>query len=124
MKDREKQIEEMAKILCDRCMEINKGKACPYYDKRSCFENRKKEATYYYEQGYRKIDKDSVVLSREGYEELKQAKILFELREEIIKFLEDVNIRYTEALELKVNEKERKETAKKFYNTIIYWILA
>lgn len=61
---------------------------------------------------WRKILEGSVVLSKEEYAELKQAKSLLAFREETIKYLEDANIRYAEALELKVNKKERKETAK------------
>lgn len=56
---------------------------------------------------------DMVVLTKEEYAELKQAKSLLEFREETIKHLEDANIRYAKALELKVNEKERKEMAEK-----------
>lgn len=65
------------------------------------------------EMGYQRIKKDGIVISKEEYEELKQAKTLLESREETIKYLEDANIRYAEALELKVNKKERKETAEK-----------
>jgi tRNA isopentenyl-2-thiomethyl-A-37 hydroxylase MiaE len=68
--------------------------------------------------GYQKVNEDSVVISREEYEELKQAKSLLEFREETIKYLEDANIRYAEALELKVNKKERKETAEKILNEV------
>lgn len=64
------------------------------------------------------IPENAVVLTREEYHELKQAKTLLEFREETIKYLEDANIRYAEALELKVNEKERKETAEKIMNEI------
>ena len=59
------------------------------------------------------IPENAVVLTGEEYGELKQAKTLLEFREETIKLLEEANIRYAEALELKVNIKERKETAEK-----------
>ena len=67
-----------------------------------------------YDEDCRVIPKGAVVLTREEYGELKQAKTLLEFREETIKLLEDANIRYAETLELKVNIKERKETAEKF----------
>ena len=70
--------------------------------------------TFMQTKGYRKIPENAVVLTREEYDELKQAKTLLEFREETIKHLEDANIRYAESLELKVNKKERKETAEKF----------
>lgn len=59
------------------------------------------------------IPENAVVLTREEYGELKQAKTLLEFREETIKLLEEANIRYAEALELKVNIKERKEAVEK-----------
>lgn len=102
-----KQIEELANILCDRCMEINKSSACPYYDERSCFENRKKEATYYYEQGYRKINKDSVVLSRKKYFNLIHENY-FLGQDEIRFYYQNIKI-----------PQERKETTEKDFNLII-----
>ena len=60
MKDKEKQIEEMAKIVCNAC---RNNEHC-YCKKQPC-EVAEKEVNALYEQGYRKIDKDSVVLSRE-----------------------------------------------------------
>ena len=61
---------------------------------------------------------DLVVISKEEYYELKQARTLLEFREETIKSLEDANIRYAKALELKVNEKERMETAEKAFELV------
>ena len=55
-------------------------------------------ATYNVRHNYKRVDKDSVVLSKEEYTELKFAKTLLELREETIKYLEDANIRYHETL--------------------------
>lgn len=72
--------------------------------------------------GYRKINENEVVISKEEYAELKQAKTLLEFREETIKLLEDANIKYAEALELKVNIKERKETAEKFATELTTFI--
>lgn len=62
---------------------------------------------------YRKIPENAVVLSKEELDELKQAKILLSFREETIKYLEDANIRYAEALENK-----GKDTAKEIYGEI------
>lgn len=101
MTDKEKQIEEMGKILCN-------DMGCKYCER--CYDLMKAESLY--NAGCRKIPEGSVVLTKEEYEELKFAKNLLELREETIKSLEDANIRYAEALELKVNKKERKETAR------------
>lgn len=103
---REKIIEEMAH--CKLCYEKNFGKC--FVKKRSgCSDWVKSQRLY--SAGYRKVPEGSVVLCEEEYAELKFAKKLLELREEYIKSLEDANIRYAEALELKVNKKERKETA-------------
>lgn len=55
-----------------------------------------------------KLPENAVVLTKEAYVELKFTKNLLELREEKIKYLEDANIRYSEALENK-----GKETAEK-----------
>ena len=67
------------------------------------------------EQGtLKEIPENAVVLTREEYEELKQAKILLEFREETIKYLEEANIRYSEALENK-----SKETAKECYEKML-----
>ena len=115
----DKQIEEI-------CPELNCKKDCKYYGKSNCYrcnhkdicqlrtfsyceEKAKEHGCEYYQQ---EIPEDAIVLTREEYEELKQAKTLLEFREETIKLLEDANIRYAETLELKVNIKERKETAK------------
>ena len=66
MKDKEKQIEEMAKIIgycyCDKECQ-NK---CAYCDISSLNEAKK-----LYENGFRKLPENSVVLSRERYEKLK-----------------------------------------------------
>lgn len=68
MKNKEKQIEEMAKIVlmncgeCDTCKFL--GKATNNID---CIDFLL--ANELYEQGYRKIDKDSVVLSTEELNE-------------------------------------------------------
>lgn len=126
MRDKER-IEEMARDMCgdtqkncDDCFE-----AYEKYVWKSKITNREfhcepiRFAKALYNADYRKIPEGSVVISREEYEELKQAKTLLEFREETIKYLEDANIRYAKALELKVNKKERKETAREILNAML-----
>lgn len=91
MKDKEKQIEEMAKEIFNTCV-WRFGKPNDY---KEIFNDIAEDLT---KLNYRKIDKNSVVLSKEEYQELKQSKTLLELREETIKYLEDANIRYHETL--------------------------
>lgn len=69
---KEKQIEEMAKLFCDFCHEITKEKECCYINEKEnyCFKNMIGQATKLYNAGYRKIDKDSVVLTNDNAEEL------------------------------------------------------
>ena len=90
---KQKQIEEMAEDYYGYSIDLE--------------EDCKFVATEMYDKGHRKIPENAVVLTREEYGELKQAKTLLEFREETIKLLEDANIRYAETLELKVIIKER-----------------
>lgn len=64
MTEKEK-IEEMAKVLCLFCKEMTEEKECERG--KECYDWRLKEASFYYEQGYRKIPEGSVVLSKEEY---------------------------------------------------------
>lgn len=112
MKDKEKQIEEMknnARIYIGAVVEKLRMDGCELYEIDGIIENILNYIT---------VPEGSVVLSREEYEELKFTKTVLELREEKIKYLEDANIRYAEALELKVNKKERKETAEKIIDYV------
>ena len=68
MKDKEKQIEEMAKIMCSPCPD---GKEC---SGTWCYKRVLDCANEFYEQGYRKLPEDSVVLSSEEYEEYQSYK--------------------------------------------------
>ena len=86
MKDKEKQIQEIAQIICRRSKDdicIIDNTLCDS----SCCWARNAEAIY--NVGYRKYPKDSVVLSREEYEKLK--------------------------LELVIERIKSKETAEKIY---------
>ena len=100
MKDKE-MIEEMAKVIksaneincirtCDNCNYYNDDSKCISFG----------QAIALYEQGYRKLPKDSVVLSRERYEYL---TICLEKFEEIMN---------------DIKKQERKETAEK----ILKWV--
>ena len=109
-----KQIEEIAEVI-DDMVDDNARIRETRWDGYIALANSEKIAEELLKH-YQIVNKDSVVMSREEYAELKQAKTLLELREETIKYLEDANIRYAEALELKVNKKERKETAREIYH--------
>ena len=71
MKDKEKQIEEMAMIMCENDCEECRRESIEFYgnsyeEETQCVFNAGAEKLY--EQGYRKIPKDSVVLTREEYQ--------------------------------------------------------
>lgn len=102
MKDKE-MIEEMANDLEEEFVLCGTLSNCGTKRCSRCF------SKYLYEQNYRKLPKDSVVLLREEYYELKQAKKLLEIKNEEINNLADANIRYSIALENK-----SKETAEKY----------
>lgn len=81
----QQQIEEMAKHGCyDGCAN-GLRKFCDEYDGKPC-KNMVRIASGLYEQGYRKIDKDSVVLSREEQERILTAteKRIKELKKQIL----------------------------------------
>lgn len=65
MKDKEKQIEEMAKDLCPIVHPNQCEKQC--FNVGNCQE-LKEASEKIYNLGYQKLPKDSVVLSREEYE--------------------------------------------------------
>lgn len=67
--NKEQQIEEMANYYCEYCKNQTGEKFCEHIDDKSC--NIFFEAELFYNAGYRKLPKDSVVLSREEYEKLK-----------------------------------------------------
>lgn len=79
MTDKEKQIAEMANILCENCLSVDGETKCRYLVDnsltnktfyRACRSARLSEATKLCEQGYRKIPEGAVVLSKEEYESL------------------------------------------------------
>lgn len=79
------QVEEMAKHGCyDGCAN-GLRKFCDEYDGKPC-KNMVRIASGLYEQGYQKIDKDSVVLSREEQEKILTAteKRIKELKKQIL----------------------------------------
>lgn len=65
------QIEEMAVIGCVRSPQTHTAEECAKCDFKQGMCNAYRHAEALYEAGYRKIDKDSVVMSREEYEMLK-----------------------------------------------------
>lgn len=76
------QIEELAKKMCLFCKEMTEEKDCERG--KECFDWRLKEARFYYEQGYRIINKDSVALTKEEWECLHNdyAKALYNARQQ------------------------------------------
>lgn len=130
MKDKEKQIEEIAWVIQNDCNNGSCNNVCEFYhnktfkkvfDKRLECDNIAKAKTIY-NLGYQKIDKDSVVLSREEYEKLKK----FEWRvtsgvcmtqKEWFDFCNEDSNRRT-CLRIEEREKERKETAEKILKEV------
>ena len=122
---KQKQIEEIAEeknskqwqIRDKYCLRIQKATQykgnCDHEDVLSILVDYEKEIKR------ELFPEDAIVLTREEYEELKQAKTLLEFREETIKCLEDANIRYAEAL-----ENNGKETAEKIYKEYLCDILS
>ena len=97
MKDKEKQIQEIAQIICGRSKDdicIIDNTSC----NSSCYWARKAEAIY--NVGYRKYPEDSVVLSKEEYKRITKELVTEQRATEIA----------TEYF-----EKIRKETAEKIY---------
>ena len=66
-----KEIKEMAKDICSFCLK-EKGETDCSKDKTSyCFNKRLEEATYAFDLGYRKINEDEIVISKEEYKNFK-----------------------------------------------------
>ena len=103
MKDKEKQIEKMAKEICKVCKSLES--AC-FFTKQPC-SLIKDVAKTLYEQGYRKLPENSVVLSQEEYNLLRVMADSIEYGNEKVK----------NALKHSY-EKARKETAEKFVNDL------
>lgn len=85
MKDKEKQIEEMAKVNQEKCSFCDTCDNCKYQWHEDC--EKIKYASNIYNAGYRNC-KDKVVLSREEYEKVKH--VLKYEPEEVIIRLEDL----------------------------------
>ena len=68
---KQEQIEEMAVIGCVRNPQAHTAEECAKCDFKQGQCNAYRHAEKLYNAGYRKVDKDSVVLSREEYEMLK-----------------------------------------------------
>lgn len=106
MKDKEKQIEEMAKIIADSCT-IHKVYVNKHYPDRQkdMYYSLAEELLKYYQP---KLPEDSVVLSRDAYQVM-ETKI-----EQLTKYAENER----QLREYYCNE-ARKETAEKFVNETI-----
>lgn len=109
MENKEKQIEEMAKIMCSPCPD---GKEC---SGTWCYKRVLDCANEFYEQGYCKILKGSVVLSKEEWENLCKEKNDYKQR------FESSEKRYEQLVQSSCEalEKKGKETAVK----ILKWLV-
>lgn len=111
LQEKQKQIEEMARVMCyynaknfDSCTVCRKGLwSC------GMLEN----AERLYNAGYRKIPEDAVVLTRERHEELEKAVDSVQVAVSSFTRLETLYKIKCKELEL-AEEKARKETAEKF----------
>ena len=110
MKDKEKQIEEMAKHGCYDGCASGLRKFSDEYDGKPC-KNMIRIASGLYEQGYRKLPKDSVV-SREEYNNLK-----LEIQQAHNKGVQ-AGCDMTKFKEYSI-EQVRKETAEKIFNNLL-----
>ena len=101
MKDKEKQIQEIAQIICGRSKDdicIIDNTSCDS----SCYWARKAESIY--NVGYRKYPEDSVVLSKEEYKRITKELVTEQRATEIAK---------------EYFEKIRKETVEKIFKMLI-----
>ena len=109
MNDKE-MIEEMAN--CDKCACKELCESYKYIDFVNLPEDLLRHKEYVKKNGCRyyqpKLPEDSVVLSKEEYYELKQAKKLLEIVKEEINNLADANIKYSIALENKDKDTTEK----------------
>ena len=74
MKDKEKQIEEMAKHGCYDGCASGLRKFCEEYDGKPC-KNMVRIASGLFEQNYRKLPKDSVALTKSELEQVKEQAV-------------------------------------------------
>lgn len=113
MKDKEKQIEEMARVLCQN--------QCSSCTGATCLALLNCKALY--EQGYRKIDKDSVAIPKEisCYENIEKGVRTFRLDGNKIDFTHEQILALTQIFHFKEKqEKEiRKETASEIIDMLI-----
>ena len=71
----ESEINKMAKVVCDDCMQATEQKSCDR-DMRDC--TAYYDAELFHRNGYRKVSEGSVILTKEEYAELKQKAKAFE----------------------------------------------
>lgn len=122
-KEKRKQITEMAKHGCYDGCASGLRKFCDEYDGKPC-KNMVRIASGLYEQGYRKLPEDSVVLTREEYEKLKNESIdkLFAddtfFKEEFKANKEYLRKRANRDYIKLVKKQTSKETAEKIYKDL------
>ena len=117
MKDKEKQIEEMGKVMPEKIKDPLDNSRYIIFGKSL----RREIARIYYNAGYRKLPEDSVVLSKKEYERLKRVKNEKDRLYEINLDLENQLIEkgwtdYEGADE--IEKRASKETAEKIYTKI------
>ena len=126
--DKQKQIDEMAKIMCGGCIE-NELMTCSFTHEEIPCDFAKNFAEALYNAGYRKIPENAVVLTRGDYEKL------LDVRADVI--LKDIDKVFKEEFEdtkrsmekkikpiyKAIETRTRKETAEKFAERLKYEVL-
>ena len=106
--NKEKQIEEMAKVIEDGCANIECNEKCKYYNDEPYICYTKRCAEKILNLGYRKIDKDSVVLSREEQEKILTAteKRIKELKKQILQARKETAEKFATNLKKVIHERD------------------
>ena len=116
---KEKQIEEMAQDICSFCVKTNVEETCQGDKSSYCFSKRLEEATYAFNLGYRKINENEVVISKEKYERLKSQRYIITPKQ--VKSGKVANLPYIPLQECEIKpipsvEETRKETARAYHD--------
>ena len=109
-----KTIVDMQNVVCKKLCNQD-CRQCNYYNKNDCVQKDNVDALY--EQGYRKIDKDSVVIPKEisCYENIEKRVRTFRLDGNKVDFTNEQIMALTQILHFKEKQENeiRKETAEK-----------
>ena len=113
--DKQKQIEEMARIICKNGANGGDCDKCGFHKK--CY--KFKDAGSLYNAGYRKIPEDAVVIPKEisYYENIEKALRTVRIGKKSVDFTNEQIMALTQIFhweELREKEQIRKETAEKF----------